>query len=220
MSGPKEIKTQFEMESESGNVQKSAEKLAQFSIQKQLQNLRLKEAIIIGSFILVSGIGRILMQGLPSVEPIIFFAVLAGWLFGSKKGFIVGATSLVLSNFFVFGGQGPWTVFQALGFGVAGFIGSFLRKKAKIFESMIAMILATLIFEIIVDIGSVIYNPANIFTTFFLALPFLAIHVVSNSIFSLALPKAKEFVEKRGHFDEREIYNEFLAKFRRKKHER
>lgn len=199
--------------------QRSVEKLAQFSLQKQLQNTRLLEIILLGSFIIVSGLGRVAMQGIPSVEPIIFFAVLAGWLFGSKKGFAVGATSLFLSNFFVFGGQGPWTVFQAAAFGTAGFLGGFLRKKATLIECFLVMILATLIFEIIVDVGSVIYNPANIFSAFLLSLPFLAIHVVSNGIFSLALPKAKEFVEKKGRFDEREIYEKFLNKLKRKKHE-
>ena len=199
--------------------QGSLEKLAQFSIQKQLQVLNLKEIMILGSFILISGTGRIFTQGVPSVEPIIFFAILAGWLFGSKKGFLVGATSLFISNFFVLGGQGPWTAFQALGFGIAGFLGGLLRKKSTLLECMLLTILATLIFEIIVDLGSLIYNPANIFSIFLLSMPFLVIHVVSNSIFSLALPKAKQFIERRGKFDEREIYREFLAKFRRKKHE-
>jgi len=208
-----------EVYSEQSYKQNSVQKLAQFSLQKQLQNTRLLEIILLGSFIIVSGLGRVAMQGIPSVEPIIFFSVLAGWLFGSKKGFLVGSSSLFLSNFFVFGGQGPWTVFQMAAFGTAGFLGGLLRKKATLLECFLVMIIATLVFEIIVDIGSIIYNPASIFTAFLLGLPFLAIHVVSNGIFSLALPKAKEFVEKRGHFDEREIYEKFLNKLKKKKHE-
>ena len=69
------------------------------------------------------------MQAVPSAEPLTFFAILAGWLFGRNKGFLAGASSLYISNFFMFGGQGPWSIFQAVGFGIAGWLGGTLRKK-------------------------------------------------------------------------------------------
>ncbi len=197
---------------ESANRQN--QKLGQLIIQKQIQNFNLKEALVISSVIIISGITRVLMQGLPSVEPIIFFAILAGWLFGSKKGFFVGATALWVSNFFVLGGQGPWTIFQAVGFGIAGYLGGLMRKKAKLPEAVLTMILATLIYEIIVNAGTLIFLPTGIFNVFILGLPFLIIHLVSNIVFSLALPKAKKFVEEGASFNEREIYEKFLSKIK------
>jgi energy-coupling factor transport system substrate-specific component len=146
--------------------------------------------------------------------------MLSGWLFGKKKGFIAGASSLYLSNFFVFGGQGPWTLFQALAFGIAGFSGGFLRKKAKIFECIMVTLVVSLIFEIIMNISSLIFIPATIFTAFFLGIPFLIIHLISNGVFASLLPKVKNYIEQEGHFNEKEIYLEMINKFKGMIHEK
>ena len=74
--------------------QKSKQKLALFVLQKQLQILKQKELLLLIAFISAGVLGRILMQPLPSVEPLTFFAMLSGWLFGSKKGFITGADNI------------------------------------------------------------------------------------------------------------------------------
>ncbi len=187
-------------------AEKSKQRLALIAIQKQLQVLRQREVILLASFVFAGVIGRVLMQPLPSVEPITFFAVLSGWLFGKKRGFLAGASSLYLSNFFVIGGQGPWTLFQAAGFGMAGFLGGFLRKRARIIECVLVMILSTLLFEIIMNISSVIFLPISIFTLFFTALPFTLIHILSNSIFATLLPWIKGYVGRKGNFNEREAY--------------
>ncbi len=188
-------------------VEKSKQKLALLAIQKQMQVLRQRGVILLASFVFAGVIGRVLMQPLPSVEPITFFAVLSGWLFGKKKGFAVGASSLYLSNFFMLGGQGPWTLFQAAGFGIAGFLGGFLRKRAGVLECVSVMVLSTIIFEIIMNASSVIFLPLSIFTLFFTALPFTLVHIVSNSIFATLLPWTKGYVERKGNFNEREVYS-------------
>lgn len=198
----------------SKEVNKSKEKLALLALQKQLQLLKMKELLVLISFVFAGVLGRVLMQPLPSVEPITFFAILAGWLFGSKKGFAVGASSLYMSNFFVFGGQGPWTLFQAVGFGIAGFFGGFLRKNSTIVECFLITLISTLLFEIIMNTSSLIFLPSSIFAAFLLGLPFLIIHALSNGAFSLLLPKIKSYIEKGGHFDEREIYIKLANKLR------
>jgi len=156
---------------------------------------------------LAGTLGRVLIHGF-SVEPITFMAILAGWLFGSKKGFAVGSSSLFLSNFFVLGGQGIWTVFQMLGFGLAGVLGGLLRKKATIFECFLIMLVSTLSFEIIMNISSLFFIPNTIFGIFLLSIPFSLIHVTSNLLFSTILPKLKRFVEKKGEFNMKEICEE------------
>ncbi|MCX6709808.1 MAG: hypothetical protein NTV63_02520, partial [Candidatus Woesearchaeota archaeon] len=119
------------------------ERLAFEAVSREIQVLRLREILVLSGFILGAAGLRATMQFLPSVEPLTFFAMLSGFLFGKKKGFIAGASSLYLSNFLVFGGQGPWTLFQALGFGIAGFLGGFLKGnpgrigKAALFAKVI-----------------------------------------------------------------------------------
>jgi energy-coupling factor transport system substrate-specific component len=197
-----------------GIVSTPAQRLAIRSLQKQLQLLRLKEILVLIGFTVGAALLRIPMQAVPSAEPLTFFAILAGWLFGRSKGFAVGASSLWISNFFMFGGQGPWTPFQALGFGIAGFFGGFLRKNASIFEILLVTLTATLAFEIIMNsFTPLMLGGAGIFLAFFLALPFTLVHLVSNFIFAFGLKPAKKFIEKTGGFDEKDICNAVLAKF-------
>jgi len=197
---------------------KSSQRLALQALQKQLQVIRLKEWLVLISFIFGAALLRVPMQAVPSAEPLTFFAILAGWLFGRKKGFLAGASSLYISNFLMFGGHGPWTLFQALGFGVAGFIGGFLRKKSTIFETILYVAIATLIFEIIINIGSIWMFPFSIFTLFLTALPFTLIHLASNSIFALFLPITKKVIYEKGKFNEKELcinlINRYSTKFK------
>jgi energy-coupling factor transport system substrate-specific component len=189
------------------------QRMAVHALQKQLQILKLKEWLLIFGFIGGASLLRIPMQAVPSAEPLTFFAILAGWLFGRNKGFLTGASSLYLSNFFMFGGQGPWTPFQALGFGIAGWLGGFLRKKASYFEIITITVIGTLAFEIIMNSFTPFIFGTSIFVAFALALPFIMTHLVSNLIFSLALPSAKKFIEKKGGFNEKDICVNILSKY-------
>lgn len=176
-----------------------------------MQLLRLKEVMILLSFTFGAALLRIPMQSVPSAEPITFFAILAGWLFGKYKGAALGAGSLYLSNFFMFGGQGSWTPFQAAGFAVAGYLGGFLRSKAKWWECAVVAAGSTIIFDIIMNSFTIITG-GGVFLTFFLALPFLAVHLISNLLFSLFLPFAKRKVFEKGKFDEKEICMDALSR--------
>lgn len=191
----------------------SAHRVAQESIQRTLQLLRLKEILLLISFSIGGALLRIPMQKVPSAEPITFFAILAGWLFGRYKGAAVGASSLYISNFFMFGGQGPWSVFQAAGFAAAGFLGGMLRGKARWWECAVVFAGATLIFEVLMNAFTII-GGGGIFLTFFIALPFLGIHLVSNLIFSAFLPKFRKFILEKGKFDEKKICMDALASLR------
>jgi energy-coupling factor transport system substrate-specific component len=195
----------------------SAQKVALHALQKQIQVLNLKEWLVLIGVVFGGALLRIPMQAVPSAEPLTFFAVLAGWMFGKKKGFLVGASSLYISNFFMFGGQGPWTIFQAAAFGIAGFLGGFLRKKARIMETLVIVAIGTLVFELIMNLSSAIFLPFSILTLFFTAIPFMFTHLISNSIFALFLPKAKELVFEKGKFNEREICEKALEKYKNSK---
>ncbi|GEM_PF-884943 len=194
-------------------------KLALQTLQKQMQLLKMREILILAGFISGAAALRAAMQFLPSVEPLTFFAMLSGWLFGKKKGFIAGASSLYLSNFIVFGGQGPWTLFQALGFGIAGFLGGFLRnvKEGKIPRFMVygqvllVTLVATLVYEIIMNISSIPFYGLFGFVT---AIPFTITHIASNLAFVTALPKAKNFVREKAGFNQIPVCKKLIEKFK------
>ncbi len=211
---------------------KPAQKVALHAIQKQVQLLKLKQWLVVIGFISGAALLRIPMQVVPSVEPITFFAILAGWLFGKRKGFITGAAAGYMSGFFMIGGQGPWSIFQVLGWGIAGFLGGFIKdiKPSKnylafwlksIIPLLIIAIISTLIFEIIVNIGSIAFFPSSIFVLFLSALPFLLVHLISNSLFSLLLPFARKTIYEKGKFNEVDICNSIINRINSKfKHSR
>ncbi|MBU0666050.1 MAG: ECF transporter S component [Nanoarchaeota archaeon] len=203
------IKQKDKVKSKSG-IKK---RIAIHALEKQLTIIKLREWLIVIGFILGGAGLRSVMQVVPSAEPITFFAILSGWLFGKKKGFITGAGTLFASNFLVMGGQGPWTIFQAIGFGIAGFLGGFLKGKSGRIKAIIIVIIATVIFEITVNLGSLMIFPGGLFL-FLTALPFTLIHLVSNTIFAVFIPKTKKFIEEKGEFNQREICQDLLKKLK------
>ncbi|MFC2135455.1 DUF6580 family putative transport protein [Bacteroidota bacterium] len=208
------LKKRKEQKTKLSSKVKMKQKIALHALRKQLQVIKLREVIILSSFILGAGLLRVPMQVLPSAEPITFFALLGGWLFGRKKGFMVGAGALITSNFFVLGGHGPWTIFQALGFGLAGYLGGFLKEKSGYVKTAVVAVLATLVFEAVINLGSMLVFPAG-FLVIITALPFIAVHLVSNLIFSFGLPKARRLIHEKGQFNEKALCHELIAQLKR-----
>ena len=206
------LKKKTKQKSEQELTQK--ERLAQKLVQKQLQVLKLKEWLVVIGFMFGAAALRVPMQAIPSAEPITFFALLAGWLFGKRKGFLVGAGALCASNFLVFGGQGIWTIFQALGFGVAGMLGGFLGKKAGLWKVIGVTALATVLFEFIVNVGSIFMFPFAVFSLFLTALPFSLVHITSNACFAFLLPKTKKLIYEKGEFNQKEVCKKLLDRFK------
>lgn len=200
----------------SDQIDKTKERLALYALQKHRQMIMVKEMAFLMVFTFGSSMLRVPFQWIPSVEPLTFFAILSGWLFGSTRGFMVGASSLYLSNFLVFGGQGPWTVFQAIGFGAAGFLGGQLRRKARWWEIGVVTLVATLVFEALVNIGSLTFLPFPLFSLFITALPFTAIHLMSNIIFSFFIKPARDLSAKIGGLDERRVVAELMERYKNK----
>ncbi len=210
------LKKKKKQKSEQKKELKPEQKVALHAVQKQLQMLKLKQWLVVIGFVFGGAALRIPMQAVPSAEPITFFAILAGWLFGKKKGFVTGVAAGYMSNFFMFGGQGPWSLFQALGWGIAGFLGGFIRniKPSKnyfmywaraIIPVLIIGVISTLVFDTIMNVSWVLFMPYSIFALFLSGLPFLLIHLVSNVIFASFLPFARKVVYEKGKFNEIEI---------------
>lgn len=157
---------------------------------------RLSSALATTVSLTVSGvIGRVSLQHIPSVEPLIAVAAATGFYFGTKEGVLAGATGYYVSNFLVFGGQGPWTIFQVLGAGAAGLtggaFGKFFEGRTAFFTSAF---IGVAVYEILVNIGSLSFAAfTGVGTAYLLsALPFSLTHLASTLGFGLILYGAKE----------------------------
>lgn len=201
----------------------SSQKVALHAVQKQVQLLKLKEWLVVMGFVVGGAALRVPMQTVPSAEPITFFAILAGWMFGKKKGFVTGAAAGYLSNFLMFGGQGPWSIFQMLAWGVAGMLGGFIKdiKPSKnyfvywvkaILPVMLIVVVSTLVFDIVMNVSWAFFMPFSVFALILSGLPFLFIHLVSNIGFAFLLPFARKFVYEKGHFNEMELCNAVISR--------
>ena len=68
--------------------------------------------------------GRLVLAPIPNVVATTDVALLAGYTLGGGPGFVVGALSALVSNFWL--GQGPWTPWQMAGWGMVGIGGAML----------------------------------------------------------------------------------------------
>jgi energy-coupling factor transport system substrate-specific component len=74
--------------------------------------------------------GRIALGALPNVKPLTTdVIVFAGYALGGAPGFAVGALSGLVSNFWF--GQGPWTPWQMVGWGLCGILGAVLALVTR-----------------------------------------------------------------------------------------
>ncbi len=88
-----------------------------------------RELAAVGMLAALAAAGRVLFAAVPGLQPATFLVILTGYVFGADSGFMVGALTALLSNLFL--GQGPWTPWQMLGWGLAGVAGGLLGRASR-----------------------------------------------------------------------------------------
>lgn len=73
--------------------------------------------------------GRIAFAAFPNVKPSTDIIVFAGYALGGAPGFVVGALTALVSNFWF--GQGPWTPWQMAAWGLCGILGAALALGVR-----------------------------------------------------------------------------------------
>ena len=91
---------------------------------------------------------RCVMMFIPQVKPTCALVAVSGIAFGPNVGFLIGALSMLLSNF-VFG-QGMFTPFQMLGMGLVGFFSGaiFCGKKYATNKWIVSITVGLLCFAV------------------------------------------------------------------------
>ncbi len=150
---------------------------------------RLSSPAVATTALLGGGIaGRVAFQHVPSVEPLVAAAVAAGFYGTWRHGAFVGAAGFAASNALVWGGQGPWTLFQALGAGGAGLLGAALAGRgAGAVRFGAALVGGTVAFEAAVNIGGLAAVPFLGAATLLAAVPFGLVHLASTIGFGMML---------------------------------
>lgn len=78
-----------------------------------------RELVIVAVLCALAAASRVVIP-IPHFKPIFAIIMLAGVAYGAQTGFLVGAVSAFVSNFFA--AQGPWTPWQMMAYGIAGLL--------------------------------------------------------------------------------------------------
>ncbi len=119
---------------------------------------RARELVVISVLCAIAVAGRSAFFMLPQFKPVAAIIIIAGVCFGCETGFLVGAVTGFVSNFFF--GQGPWTPWQMFSFGIIGFLAGILFKKGFLPKTKAALCIFGAVVTFLVYGG--IMNPASV----------------------------------------------------------
>ncbi len=150
--------------------------------------------IIVAVMVAISVIGRFIFAPIPGFKPVTAVVIITALYFGSEAGFMTGALTALISNFYF--GQGPWTPFQMFVWGLIGLLAGLLAKylKDKLISLSIFGLVSGALFSLLMDIWTVLwmdgtFNLKRYIAAIVSSLPFMAVYAVSNVIFLLLLGK-------------------------------
>lgn len=151
--------------------------------------------------------GRIAFAAFPNVKPTTDIVILAGYALGPAPGFAVGALTALVSNFWF--GQGPWTPWQMVGWGLCGILGAGLaivRPRAGRFTLAAVCALAGVAYGALLNFSLMATYGGDLSLQRFLALesraiPFDAAHAIGNA--TLAFVAGPAMVRMLARFRER-----------------
>lgn len=171
-----------------------------------------REVGVIAVLAALAAVCRVPFAPLPGIQPTTFLVIVSGYVFGARAGFMVGAVSALVSNFFL--GQGPWTPFQMLFWGLAGVSAGILGELiAETSRAVMVTFSAAwgYLFGWLMNLFFVVFfiRPLTwktVFLAYVASFPFDTLHALGNVVFYLLLGPQVIKVLKR--FQEKMTYVE------------
>ena len=166
-----------------------------FFIRFERKDISEREIVMVAVMTALNIAARFLFAVVPHFKPVTAIVIITGMHFGADAGFVTGAFTALISNFYY--GQGPWTPFQMALWGFIGFSEGMINKKALLERNKILQIvfsaLSGVLYSIALDIVTTLESGGFSFQRYFLfilsSLPIMATYAVSNVIFILVLEK-------------------------------
>lgn len=154
-----------------------------------------RRMVIVAVMITLSVVGRFI----PLFKPVTALTIITAVWLGGEAGFLVGAMSALISNFYF--GQGPWTPFQMFAWGLIGLIAGLLSvplKKHRLLMTLYGLF-SGMAYSFVMDIWTVLwydkaFSAELYWAALLTAVPYTILYSVSNVIFLWLL--AKPFGEK------------------------
>ncbi len=147
---------------------------------------------VVATLAALAALGRDAFAAVPDVKPITAIVLISGVAFGAGPGFAVGAISGLASNILL--GEGPWTPWQMLGWGLVGLIGAALGalggRRAGSLVLALACAVSAEVFNLLLDFytwtGAGAHTLAGFGVVLSSAVAFDVTHVLASFAFGLA----------------------------------
>jgi Squalene-hopene cyclase C-terminal domain/Prenyltransferase and squalene oxidase repeat len=147
---------------------------------------------IVATLAALAALGRDAFAAIPDVKPITAIVLVGGIAFGAGPGFAIGAISALASNILL--GQGPWTPWQMLGWGLVGLLGAGLGRLGGRSLAPLGLALACAagaeLFNLVLDLYTLTGTANHSLVGFELVLGtsfvFDLTHVIASFVFGLA----------------------------------
>ena len=174
------------------------ETMIPFALVFESRKPQARELVIIAVLVAIAVAGRGAFFMLPQFKPVVAIVIIVGVAFGGEAGFLVGAMTALVSNFFF--RQGPWTPWQMFAFGLIGFLAGVLFRKGWLRRHPVSLAIFGGLATIIVYGG--LMNPASvlifqgtptkamIIAAYLQGLPFDLVHATATVTFLLIISDA------------------------------
>jgi len=138
-----------------------------------------RELVMISVMCALAVISRAAFAWLPNFKPIYGVIIISGIAFGVQAGFLVGAISAFASNFLF--GQGPWTPWQMLAYGICGLIagGCYFRKNRLPKDPLSLGLFG---FSVVLFVVCPLLDTSTVFTTLTVFTPASVISIYTTAI--------------------------------------
>jgi len=160
------------------------------------RNFSTKKLVVIAVLIALAVAGRIGFSFLPQFKPAVAIIIIISVCFGAEIGFMTGAMTGLVSNFYF--GQGPWTPWQMFCLGLIGLIAGIIyhnRKNPGVVGLCIYGVVSTIVIYggIMNPISVMLFEPNINFEiligSYISGISFDAVHAVSTVVFLIFLAK-------------------------------
>nr|WP_312577121.1 energy-coupling factor transporter ATPase [Sedimentibacter sp.] len=159
------------------------------------RNPQARELLILAVLCAIGVAGRAAFFMLPQFKPVAAMIIISGVAFGGESGFLVGTTTMFISNMLF--GQGPWTPWQMFAMGIIGFLAGVLFRKGLLRRDSISLavfggISVFLVYGGIMNPASIIIFQSNItwpmiVASWIMGVPFDLIHAGATAFFLLLI---------------------------------
>ncbi|MEA4933880.1 MAG: ECF transporter S component, partial [Lawsonibacter sp.] len=148
-----------------------------------------RQLVLLAGLTALAAAGRAAFFMLPQFKPVAAVVILSGVVFGGQAGFLVGVSSMLVSNFFYV--QGAWTPWQMAAMGLVGFLAGWLGRwvsRGRLWLCLYGFFSVILLYGGILNPASVLmYQPyptwEMIVASWFLGFPLDLVHGAATAFF-------------------------------------